>query len=269
MPADRESAAATPDGEGLTSRLAAFALEALIVLSVAGLAVMIGPFGTFGLTVAERVQYWLFIVLVNWAQLRALQLVLFRLFGRERFWLATLGSTFLASFPATFEVLWLEGAFRPDIAAGLSFAELYPQVLALTLAVMIPVSWFFFRRAMEAEIQALSMPPMPAGAADSAFHRRIPLSLGRDLHALQAEDHYVRVYTAVGDDLVLHRFSDAVEELSAHDGLQVHRSWWVARAGVAQAVRRDRKVWLRLKNGVEAPVSRTYLAAVREAGWLS
>lgn len=262
------SGSAEPAGGGALRRLPHLALEAAIVLAVIGLAVMIGPFGTFGLSVAERTQYWAGIILLNWAQLRVLQALFFRFAGHERFWLATLGSTFIASFPATFEVLWLEAAFRPETRMQIDFVELYPQVLVLTLAVMAPVSWFFFRRAMEAEIEALSMPPA-ATVADSAFHRRIPLSLGRDLHALQAEDHYVRVYTAVGDDLVLHRFSDAVAELADHDGLQVHRSWWVARDGVARAVRRDRKVWLRLKNGQEAPVSRTYMAAVREAGWLS
>lgn len=270
LASDGMSGGRAPERAGAPVRLRAAAMETGMVLAVFGLAVLIGPFGTFGLTVAERAQYWGIIILVNWAQLRFLQILLFRLAGQDRFWLATLGSTLTASFPATLEVLWLERIFRPENAADLSYPELYPQVLALTLAIMAPVSWFFFSRAMAAELDEIeaNAPKMPA-AAESAFHRRIPLALGRELHALQAEDHYVRVYTAKGDDLVLHRFSDAVNELAGHDGLRVHRSWWVAREGVAGVERRDRKVWLKLKNGQEAPVSRTYLGGVRNAGWLS
>jgi len=47
----------------------------------------------------------------------------------------------------------------------------------------------------------------------------------------------------------------------------VHRSWWVARDAVTDARRGDGKATLTLANGVEAPVSRAYAKALREAGW--
>ncbi len=55
---------------------------------------------------------------------------------------------------------------------------------------------------------------------------------------------------------------------AAHDGLQVHRSAWVARRHVAGA-RRDGRRWLLvLADGSEQAVSETHMPAVRAAGWL-
>jgi DNA-binding LytR/AlgR family response regulator len=63
------------------------------------------------------------------------------------------------------------------------------------------------------------------------------------------------------------RLSDAVVELEGLEGARVHRSWWVARDAVTDARRGDGKATLTLENGVEAPVSRAYARALREAGW--
>ena len=243
------------------------AIELGIVLSLFVLMIVIGPFGTFSdLTVAERAQYWGFMVIVNWLQLRGTQLLLAKAFGWERFWLITVGACILASFPASLEVLWIEGLLRPEIRPEINVLTLYPQVLVVSLAAMVPVSYYFLRAKPTAEAVGKMQDPTPAG---DAFFRRIPMALGRELHALQAEDHYVRVYTAAGEDLVLHRFSDAIVELEGLNGEQVHRSWWVAEKGIADVVRRDRKVFLVLKNGTEVPVSRTFMAVVREKGWLA
>ncbi|WP_416899526.1 MAG: LytTR family DNA-binding domain-containing protein [Minwuia sp.] len=249
---------------------AALAVEAAIVLAVFGLMALIGPFGTFGeLSGLERVQYWGFIVIVNWLQLRLIQLALVQLFTWDRFWVVNLGASFLGAVPATFEVLWLESRFRPHVMDEIGFLSLYPQVLVLCAAVMVPVSWYFIRRRRDEDAIDAAASATEGQASGEAFFRRVPVALGRDLYALQAEDHYIRVHTATGSDLILHRMSDAIAELDGLDGLQVHRSWWVARAGLADVVRRDRKVFLKLKNGVEAPVSRTFMSGVRDAGWLA
>ena len=51
-------------------------------------------------------------------------------------------------------------------------------------------------------------------------------------------------------------------------GMQVHRSWWVARAAIIDARRGDGRATLTLKDGTEAPVSRTYAAELRRRGWI-
>jgi hypothetical protein len=115
-------------------------------------------------------------------------------------------------------------------------------------------------------------PPQTHAAAPEAppprFLERLPPRLrDGEIHAVQAEDHYLRLHTSKGQDLILLRLSDAVAELEGIEGAQTHRSWWVARAAVEQARRGDGRAVLTLKGGVEAPVSRAYARALREAGW--
>jgi DNA-binding LytR/AlgR family response regulator len=96
----------------------------------------------------------------------------------------------------------------------------------------------------------------------------LPLKLrGAEVWAVEAEDHYLRLHTSKGQDLILLRLSDAVAELEGVEGAQTHRSWWVAKAAVRDARRGDGRATLTLANGVEAPVSRAYARTLREAGW--
>lgn len=113
-------------------------------------------------------------------------------------------------------------------------------------------------------------PPMTDGAHEGPprFLERLPTRLrGAALWAVEAQDHYLRVHTDRGAELILMRLSDALAELQGVEGAQVHRSWWVARGAVLSARRRDGRASLSLKGGLEAPVSRRYARALREAGW--
>jgi hypothetical protein len=85
---------------------------------------------------------------------------------------------------------------------------------------------------------------------------------------LQMEDHYVRVHTAAGSRLVFATLSQAIAALGGREGLQVHRSWWVASHAVAGAESHGRNLRLRLTNGITAPVARSATPAVRAAGWI-
>lgn len=96
----------------------------------------------------------------------------------------------------------------------------------------------------------------------------IPAALrGAELFAIEAEDHYLRLHTDRGSALVLMPLSEAVVRLGGVDGLRTHRSWWVARGAVVGAERGKGRARLTLKNGVRAPVSRTYAPDLRGAGW--
>jgi DNA-binding LytR/AlgR family response regulator len=83
------------------------------------------------------------------------------------------------------------------------------------------------------------------------------------------EDHYVRAHTGAGSTLLLMRLRDAVAELDAVDGRQVHRSWWVARNAVARAEPAGRGWKLTLRNGLVVPVPRERAGELRSAGWLA
>ncbi len=75
------------------------------------------------------------------------------------------------------------------------------------------------------------------------------------------------VAVAVADSHLM-RLSDAIAELQGIEGAQVHRSWWVARTAIVEAVRGDGRATLTLKDGAEVPVSRTYARLLRQSGWI-
>lgn len=105
--------------------------------------------------------------------------------------------------------------------------------------------------------------------APPKFLERLPPKLrGAQVWAVEAEDHYLRLHTSLGQDLILLRLADAVDELAGIEGAQVHRSWWVARDAIADARRGDGRATLTLKDGSEVPVSRTYARTLRELNWI-
>lgn len=95
----------------------------------------------------------------------------------------------------------------------------------------------------------------PSPAAEPDFWTGVPKELGRDIIALSAELHYLRVYTVKGNALVLAPFGAAVEQMS--DGVQIHRSHWVALAHIASMERRGQGGICTLSSGLELPVSRS------------
>lgn len=94
---------------------------------------------------------------------------------------------------------------------------------------------------------------------------RLPERLrGADLSAVVAEDHDLRLHTSLGSSLIKMRLVDALEELVAVDGARTHRSRRVARAAVMSVARARGRATLRLRGGLEAPVSRRYALALRD-----
>ena len=101
----------------------------------------------------------------------------------------------------------------------------------------------------------------------AGFLQRLPVKYrGADLWAISSEDHYLRVHTDRGEEMILMRLADAIRELGEDNGLQTHRSWWVSRTGIRSARREGGRVLLELKSGEDVPVSRSYQPALKDAG---
>ncbi|MEM6903994.1 MAG: LytTR family DNA-binding domain-containing protein [Pseudomonadota bacterium] len=114
-----------------------------------------------------------------------------------------------------------------------------------------------------AETSAVDAPPAP-----SKLMRRLPEPLRGKLVCIAKEDHYLRVYTDQGNDLIRLRMSDALMELETMNGQQTHRSWWVADDAVQSATRRPTGGGQAiLTNGLKVPIARARMQAAREAGW--
>jgi DNA-binding LytR/AlgR family response regulator len=132
----------------------------------------------------------------------------------------------------------------------------------------LPLRALGTRRRQQQQAAPASDRPASAAPTGNPFLRRIPERLGTDLLFIATEDHYLRVTTDRGSDLILFRLSDAVAELDPALGQQVHRSYWVAWGAVASVLRDGHRTVLVLTNGAKVPVSRPYARALRKSGRL-
>ncbi|WP_298820013.1 LytTR family DNA-binding domain-containing protein [uncultured Roseibium sp.] len=96
-------------------------------------------------------------------------------------------------------------------------------------------------------------------ADGTGFGRHLETPLEGDLLRVEAQEHYVRLVSETDSRMVLYRFNDIVAELPGNDGMQVHRSHWVAYAAVVGQSRENGRLWLDLKDGSKVPVSRKYM----------
>lgn len=92
---------------------------------------------------------------------------------------------------------------------------------------------------------------------------RIPPQKRGELLRLSVQDHYTEIVTTRGRQLVLLRFADALKEIGETQGLQVHRSHWIADTDVVALRKQTGRLLLMTRDGSEIPVSRSYAAAVQ------
>lgn len=83
-----------------------------------------------------------------------------------------------------------------------------------------------------------------------------------ELIAIKAEQHYIRIWSDRGTDMVRYRFRDLAEVLGGCDAGQVHRSWWVNFDRVRSRRLRGRKLELELDGDLRVPVSTSFKRAV-------
>lgn len=109
----------------------------------------------------------------------------------------------------------------------------------------------------------------PAAAREPHFFQRLSRLAGLavdELVAVEAEDHYIQVHSTRGKELVYYRFRDALQELEAVPGLQIHRSAWVSRRHVTSLDGRGRKLEVVLVTGERLAVSLSNRGALLQAG---
>ena len=236
----------------------------LIIAAAAGVVLAVSAaFGMINAPLWPRLVYWVPVMLAGalWGH------VCSRLIDRwidmdERPWLAVVALTAAITGPVSFMVWFVTGVVFEGGAYPLSTLPLMVGPVLTITAVMSAINVFL------SKAQPVQTHAAPAGSAPARFPDRLPMKLrGAAIRAVQAEDHYLRIHTDRGSDLILMRLSDALDELEGLEGSQTHRSWWVARDAVRDVARGDGRATLTLDGGVTVPVSRRYARALRDAGW--
>ena len=236
----------------------------LVVASAAGVVLAVsGAFGSYNAPLWIRLIYWVPMMLAGALWGHACSRLMDRWFDPdERPWLTVAGLTAAITGPVTLLVWSVTGmVFEQEVYPLAVLPFMLGPVLTIT-GVMSAINVFLSRA------QPIRTRAAPAGSAPARFPDRLPMKLrGAVIRAVQAEDHYLRIHTDRGSDLILMRLSDALEELEGLEGSQTHRSWWVAKEAVRDVARGDGRATLTLEGGIAVPVSRRYARALREAGW--
>lgn len=244
------------------------ALRWLTIALVPGLLfTVLGPLGTYDVPLWQRAMFWIPTMAIGALAGGGISILAGRnaLLARN----APLRIAVIAGALTAFMTLVV--MLASSIIFGTGATHLSPTLVfyvAVITVTMSAIGYLSFER--QRRVEEASAPPVPLSAPQHpALVDRLPISLrNQPVLALQAEDHYVRVYTPAGSDLILIRLTDAVGEMTPVTGARTHRSWWVNRSAIERISRRNGSVSLFLTNGLEVPVGRSYAGELREAGWL-
>lgn len=116
----------------------------------------------------------------------------------------------------------------------------------------------------------LSRPRIIASETEPIIAKRPDLFSRLEKHAdaqrilsLCAQDHYVEVTTEKGSELCLMRLNDAISEAEPEEGLQIHRSHWVAKSAVEKLEIKGSSWQVRLTDGRVLIVSQSRLKELK------
>jgi len=227
---------------------------------------IIGPFDTFTVQpFAERLVYWIIMAPLNYIIG----------FGVSHFtahlahsrdvpeWLSRLFGGLISGFPIA-ALVWLINTRIYDFEMGGNLTFFALLIYCVIIATV--VSMLFYLVSLEMRKYKLDDPSSSKSIIKPALLQRLPVHLGQQILSLEAQDHYVKVTTTKGSELILMRLADAIAALPEHTGIQIHRSRWIALEYAASHKRENGKPIIITKDDTHLPVSRSYVKAAREAG---
>lgn len=238
------------------------AVDVVVLAAIGVLLGFLGPFDSEQAPPLLRYPYWVICIVGGGLIGMAGEALL-----RPRIaatWPRVILTTAVATPGVALFVLTVEHLMTGEGFGGPGYLRLLWQVPPILFAVLAVKA--LFRRPPRVETRTVVAPPLPE--AEAAFRRRLSARRrGARLIAVEAHDHYLKVHTDAGAELITLRFADALAELSRAHGWRVHRSWWVAADAVEGVRWRKGAGELRLCGGLTAPVSRTHAPVLKQAGW--
>lgn len=267
----------------------------VIWVVMSGFGILSGPFGTSQLSLSGRLIFWPAMIGLGILIGAVLRVIVRDYMGLRRYAIEAPVIAVLATLTLTplcmglARILIEDGKFRPtaaEVAAYIYLVSMAVSTLRHALAAGWHVAFAAGRTGRGAVLPLVEdapespteLPQAPAEAAKAVAAElsppepvarliaRLDPTLRAPLVRLQVRDHYVDVVTEAGMESVLMRLADAIVETEGVEGLQVHRSHWVARAAICGLYRGRGKLVLRMSDGAVVPVSRTYAPEVLKLG---
>ena len=234
-----------------------------------------GPFGTADrLPPLARLAYWFIIHAAAWTIAILFSLLAERLLaGVVKSMLARMMiGSLVAALPIGLALALIGYGFFAETPtlASLAASILNTAPLCVLFCILAYLTMSDSLRAENGKESASTSaaPVVPGAEADPARSRaplveRLQPGNRGALLRLAVTDHYTEVVTARGRELLLLRFSDALNEVGDTAGMRLHRSHWIADAHVEHVSQQDGRMTVVTKSGEHLPVSRTYRADVR------
>jgi LytTr DNA-binding domain len=233
-----------------------------LTLGIIVIAALTGPFGTIAMPLGTRFLLWGSLIgfnMVKWVIWNGWVVPRFADQPNHQLAMIALGVLLLNS-----TIGWEVEAVYAAVGRPIDLPALRIWMTAAAISVVIGVVIFFAQMREPVRAEGVTPPVI------LPLMQRASLTDLTNLHAVVAEDHYVRLHLADGrQKLELYRFGDALTELAAASGLQVHRGAWIADHAVASVGRVGRAWEIRLHDGTAIRVSNAHLPAVRARGWLA
>jgi hypothetical protein len=243
-------------------RLRRLAADLALWAAIGVVMAFLGPFGTAERPLAERLAYWEACMVGGGLIGIAID--------------APVGSHVRSFWP---RLAITSAAMTPPVTVLVGIANHFLAGMRLTFGNML-TPWFqvfivcfaamCLRQLAWAQPVAPAAPEPTEPPADptAAFRKRLSAKRrGAALLAVEAEDHYLRVHTDAGDELIAARFGDAMAELACAPGFRTHRSWWVAAEAIEDVRWKKGRGEARVKGGLTVPISRSNAAPLKAAGW--
>lgn len=226
----------------------------------------------------NTILFWFFQISITMIVLVTLQMALqsFHRFDQLNSWTkvfvtGVLGAIFMSPIGLTIDFLFDDTDGLEEIgflaSTAAEFFALGPPTILTWIGINSP---FILQLNFEGESESpLSEPEKHVddtqpSSPETVFFRKLKNSLGTKIQSLSSELHYVRVITDLGEDLILYNLADAVQDVqSVIEGLQIHRSHWVALSEIKSTNFNSRGGEVVLSSGVRLPISRRRVSDVK------
>ena len=266
----REALENAADASPVAARPFASPKRGLIIATVGGLFMtFIGAMGTDAVPIGRRLAYWL-LLMETGALIGIGVSMAVHQWGRLESRRVAEGAlvSLLIAVPLTVLVVAVNALILDAKPSGAVEIATVGLVVLVVSAIVTTLNYATAPPLAAPDIPTPS-PIVSLAVAPSRLMDRLPMRLRHArLIAIEAEDHYLRVHTDAGSDLILMRLGDAVAELDGLAGARVHRSWWVARDAVTDVQTTNGRTTLVLEHALSAPVSRNNRPALAKGGWL-
>jgi DNA-binding LytR/AlgR family response regulator len=99
---------------------------------------------------------------------------------------------------------------------------------------------------------------------DRGFLAKIPEHKRDSIFMIKSNENYIEVFFEDKIETINYRLKDAIKEMPANMGIQIHKSYWINKSYFKEISKKNNKNYITLTNSLEIPIGGTFLALIKE-----